>query len=226
MTKSERLMYLVNMIRNRGPVLVNEMAAECGVSPRTIYRDMNSLMRLNFPIYYNNGYRLARDVGFPSGGLAPDEVELVCYALRYNPLSQHPFFKSKFRIIEQKINCRGVRSSEAQQGSLFLFEKGHEALAKSRESDFIATFIQAICERRKIILCLSDDDTGGETVVPVAIKLRQAEVYLVVTVDGKSVEERAVRDVKFMRLTDEKFINRPLALVNQGAFLQKRVDDA
>ena len=78
MTKAERLMFLVTMIRHRGTVLVREMADECGVSPRTIYRDMNSLIKLNFPLYYENGYRLARDIEFLFGGFATDAIELIC----------------------------------------------------------------------------------------------------------------------------------------------------
>jgi len=58
MTKAERLIYLVNMIKNRGAIYVKDMANECGVSDRTIYRDMKSLSRMNIPLYNQNGYRL------------------------------------------------------------------------------------------------------------------------------------------------------------------------
>ena len=133
MTKAERLIYLVNMIRNRGTALVSEMASECEVTQRTIYRDINSLMKLNFPLYYDNGYRLARDVGFPFAGLNMEDVELICYSLRNNPLSRHPFFRRRFRVIEQNVQARFHKRLEAGQGSLFLFEKKHDSIEKSRE---------------------------------------------------------------------------------------------
>ncbi|MFQ6008334.1 MAG: helix-turn-helix transcriptional regulator, partial [Candidatus Zixiibacteriota bacterium] len=175
MTKAERLVYLINMIRNRGPVLVNKMADECGVSSRTIYRDINSLMRLNIPIYYNKGYRLARDIGFPFGMLSAEEIELICYAVRHNPLSKHPFFRRRFGIIEQKIQGKAIKTREERPANLFLFEKTQESIEKNRDSEIIARFLQAIYERRKILLSLRDERTRMSLHTPLAVRLESTQ---------------------------------------------------
>jgi len=218
-------MYLINMIRNRGPVLVKAMAGECSVTSRTIYRDMNSLMRLNFPVYYNNGYRLARDVGFPFGGPDRDDVELIGYALRNNPLTKHPFFKQRFRVIEEKIQSRPGRAREKEQGSLFLFERTNEAIEKNKDSEIIAKFLQAIFQRRKILLTPSDGHTGVTVCTPLAVKLRQAESYLVAMTDEKLLMEEPVAKVESLGLTEEKFVHRPLNLLRREASAQKSVDE-
>jgi len=225
MTKAERLIYLVNMIRNRGTALVSEMASECEVTQRTIYRDINSLMKLNFPLYYNNGYRLARDVGFPFAGLNMEDVELICYSLRNNPLSRHPFFRRRFRAIEQNIQARFHKRLEAGQGGLFLFEKKHDLIEKSRESDIIARFLKAIHERRKIVLTLVDSDAGRSACIPLAVKLRLSEPSLIVATEAKLVVEEPIRNIEYLRLTDEKFTQRPLHLLRRGLALQKKVDE-
>jgi hypothetical protein len=225
MTKAERLIYLVNMIRNRGTALVCEMANECEVTQRTIYRDINSLMKLNFPLYYNNGYRLARDVGFPFAGLNMEDIELICYSLRNNPLSRHPFFKRRLRIIEQNMQVRFHKRLEAGQGSLFLFEKKHDSIEKSRESDIIARFLKAIHERRKIALTLVDSDAGRSICIPLAVRLRQSEPSLIVATGAKLVAEEPIGNIEYLRLTDEKFTQRPLHLLRRGLALQKNVDE-
>ncbi len=225
MTKAERLVYLINMIRNRGPVLVNKMADECGVSPRSIYRDMNSLMRLNIPVYYNNGYRLTRDVGFPVGGLNAEEVELIGYATRHNPLSKHPFFKRRFRVIEQKIQGKVIKTREERPVSLFLFEKTHESIEKSRDSEIIARFLQAIYERRKIVVSLIDEHTQGSVYTPLAVRLGQTQSYLVVVTEAELLVEEPIGNVESIKLSDEKFTSRPLHLLRREALTQKGVDE-
>jgi len=225
MTKAERLIYLVNMIRNRGTALVREMASECDVSQRTIYRDINSLLKLNFPLYYDNGYRLARDVGFPFAGLNMEDIELICYSLRDNPLSRHPFFRCRFRVIEQNIQARFHKQLEAGQGNLFLFEKKHDSIEKSRESGIIARFLKAIHERRKIALTLVNSGSGRRICIPLAVRLRLSEPSLIVATETKLVIEEPIRNIEYLRLTDDKFTQRPMHLLRQGLALQINVDE-
>lgn len=215
MTKSERLMYLVNMIRNKGTVLVREMAVECGVSQRTIYRDVKSLMKLNFPLYYDNGYRLARDISFPFPGLDSEDVELICYSFRNNPLSNHPFFTQKFRVIEQDILARCRRSQGFGSGNLFLFEKDHDPVEKTQESDIIALFLRAIRDHRKITLTLVNNDNGNVVYIPLAIRLKQSGLSLVVVNDEKLLLEQPICNIDSVKLTDEIFTRRPLNLLRQ-----------
>ena len=58
MTKTERLMNLINLIKSREVVTVQDMSREFGISQRTVYRDLNTLSKMNIPVYYENGYRL------------------------------------------------------------------------------------------------------------------------------------------------------------------------
>ncbi len=224
MTKAERLIYLVNMIRNRGTALVSEMASEYEVTQRTIYRDINSLLKLNFPLYYDNGYRLAREVDFPFAGLSMEDVELICYSLRNNPLSRHPFFRRRFRVIEQNVQAKFHKRLGSGKGSLFLFERKHDSIEKSRDSDIIARFLKAIHERRKIALTLVDSDAGRRICIPLAVRLRQSEPSLIVATEAKLVVEEPIRNIEYLRLTDEKFTQRPLHLLRRGLALQNKVD--
>ncbi|MCH9032280.1 MAG: HTH domain-containing protein, partial [candidate division Zixibacteria bacterium] len=56
MTKAERLFHIVRFLRVRGKADISELAEECSVSHRTVYRDILSLSELNVLIYYENGY--------------------------------------------------------------------------------------------------------------------------------------------------------------------------
>ena len=225
MTKAERLMYLVNMIRNRGAVLVSEMANECGVTPRTIYRDMNSLTRLNFPLYYQHGYRLARDTGFPYAGPDAEDMEFICYSLRNNPLSKHPYFKRRFRVVEQKIRATTGTVRGAARATFFVFDKTYDPIQDNRESGIIARFLKAIQERRKIILTSVDGDFGDGIYIPLAVKLKQSKPYLLVAKGAGLIVEEPTRNITTIKLTNAKFIYRPLDLLSQDLSGKKKVDD-
>jgi hypothetical protein len=225
MTKAERLIYLVNMIKNRGSVFVRDMAMECGVSDRTIYRDLNSLSRMNIPIYYQNGYRLVRDTSVPFMDLSHDDMELIRYSLRSNPLFTNSFFKTKFRMIEQKILEKEKVGLTAVNKDLFIFDKRVEATEKSRGSEILSRYLMAIFENRKIKIKTSGDE-GFSTYIPVAIRIEQSKPELVLTDDNRrSTVEMPVEVIEDLKLADEKFGQRPTELLNSLG-VGKRVDVA
>ncbi|NPA40044.1 MAG: HTH domain-containing protein, partial [Thermodesulfobacteria bacterium] len=53
MTKLDRLLYILNKLDRGEKVRPADLAAELGVSERTVYRYINSLIDAGFPIYYD-----------------------------------------------------------------------------------------------------------------------------------------------------------------------------
>ena len=100
------------MLRTRQAVTVPQIVAECDVTERTVYRDLGSLSRMNIPVYYDNGYRLAREVQFPALELTAEEVELICLCLRVSPLTHEPDYARHFPQIERKLRQKLEYRSE------------------------------------------------------------------------------------------------------------------
>lgn len=167
------------MIRNRRVVRVVEMSEECAVSERTIYRDIASLARMQFPIYYNNGYRLARDPGLAIADLQTEEFDLICYCLRNNPLAVHQYFLNRMKTIEQKILCRRGRSCRSGIPPLLKFSKDRKVADERSESLVLTPFAQAIVDRRlvDIVMKTGQRRTG---LVPKLIHVGRDRIELVV----------------------------------------------
>ena len=97
--------------------------------------------------------------------------------------------------------------------------------SKKAGSDIIAQFLKAIHERRKIVLTLVNSDAGRSACIPLAVRLRLSEPSLIVATEAKLVVEEPIRNIEYLRLTDEKFTQRPLHLLRRGSALQKKVDE-
>ncbi len=84
MAKTERLFALMQRIRAEGPVTIDHLIAEFGVSERTLYRDLRTLVKMNVPVYYDGGYRLKAGAILPSDSFTMDEIGLIRLSLRCN----------------------------------------------------------------------------------------------------------------------------------------------
>ncbi len=59
MRTAARLLKLLAVLQEGSGLPAQALAARCGVSLRTIHRDLGALLRLGFPLRFDNGYRLA-----------------------------------------------------------------------------------------------------------------------------------------------------------------------
>jgi len=222
MTKAERLIYLINMIRGRGSLMVDEMSKECGVSLRTTYRDLESLVKMNIPIYYNNGYRLLDDQQLPLMELSSEEMDLVRYSLQNNPLVNNPYFRNRFHDIEQKIALRKGMKRKFGGRNLFLFERPVNSSASTRDSIMISDFVQAICESQKISVEFKGTGKKLVSVLPVAVKLRSSGNSLVVTSGrGMGLQELPVDEVESVQPTGERFSQHPADVTREPTMVGK-----
>ena len=86
MARSTRLLMLLQTLRGRSrPVTASALAAELGVSERTLYRDIADLIAQGAPIYGEAGvgYVLRPGLFLPPLMLTEDETEAIVLGLRY-----------------------------------------------------------------------------------------------------------------------------------------------
>jgi predicted DNA-binding transcriptional regulator YafY len=105
MTKYDRLLYIINLLRSRRTLNAARLAEECGVTERSIYRDIISLSEANIPIYYDNGYKLASDNFLPPLNFSFEEYSCLKLALESTPLELTGKYVSILKQVQAKIEA-------------------------------------------------------------------------------------------------------------------------
>jgi predicted DNA-binding transcriptional regulator YafY len=107
MSKSERLIFILSVLRGNKFLRAKDLAQKCGVSERTIYRDIISISGINIPIYYENGYRLINQEFLPPINFTSSEAKFLTTLLmprvKYHRKNAH---RTAERILDKLVACR------------------------------------------------------------------------------------------------------------------------
>ncbi len=103
MKKSGRLIYIINLIRNNRTLNAEKLAEKCGVTRRTIYRDIIELSEANIPVYYDRGYKMATNTFMPPLNFDIDEFIAVKLALDNYILNENSPYEISLKRAKAKI---------------------------------------------------------------------------------------------------------------------------
>ena len=105
MRKIERLLHILSILKANKRVQLNDLVRRCGVSERTIYRDIVDISASNIPIYYENGYRILPDGVVPPTCLSKPETRFLLKLLANSSIAKNPKNKRTANRIVDKINA-------------------------------------------------------------------------------------------------------------------------
>lgn len=115
MTKYDRLLYILNLLRSRRTLNAKNLAEECQVTERSIYRDILSLSEANVPIYYDRGYKLASESFLPTLNFTFEEYSVLRLALESSPLGRTGRKADVLRQVKAKVEASLSASTREQR---------------------------------------------------------------------------------------------------------------
>ncbi|MCD6162142.1 MAG: YafY family transcriptional regulator [candidate division Zixibacteria bacterium] len=74
MKKISRLLYMITLIDSSPGISIDRLSNKCGVSVRTVYRDIIDISEANIPIYYDKGYYILDTGKVPPLSFGKDEL--------------------------------------------------------------------------------------------------------------------------------------------------------
>lgn len=183
MTKYDRLLYILNLLRSRKTLNAARLAEECGVTERSIYRDIISLSEANVPIYYDNGYKLASDNFLPPLNFTIEEYACLRSALESTPLA---FSRRNSALLKQiKAKVEAGLSDVTREKKRTVSNATHIDIAVSQASERAETYFaqleQAVADQIAIEIDYETIEHGTTTrvVEPYFIVFRGHAFYFV-----------------------------------------------
>lgn len=159
MQRSGRLMKLLELLHGQAGLDAGALARACGMSPRTLQRDLDALGEAGFPVYFERGYRLAAPALLPPVTLTVDQA----LALRLSAetathradVTTARALSLAARKLEQALEAKPPDQRSQRQLTLPVQDPRAEACA--------AALAGAISERRTVRVAVASA-SGGEAV--------------------------------------------------------------
>lgn len=171
-SRIHRLLRILTLIQGESIWSAERLAQACGVTVRTIYRDMKTLEGAGIPYFHDtqtNGYRVRRDFFMPPVQLTLDEsLALVALGEHVGGRDQIPMTRAASRAVSKirSVMPHGLRD-ELEQLDKHLAVKLAKAGPFDGFDDVYALVRQAIVKRRSLSCCYdsvqkSRSGNGGE----------------------------------------------------------------
>lgn len=211
MSKYDRLLHILNMLRSRRNLNASRLAEECGVTERSIYRDIISLSEANIPIYYDHGYKLASDNFLPPLNFDFEEYTCLRLALESTPLSKTGRQAEVLKRIKAKIDAQ--LSEPVKQQRKISVETTHIEIPVTQvlddAEDYYGFIEQAIIDDLCLDIHYESIDSGRtrRIVEPYFIVFRSRAFYFVAYCRlRKSLRTFRVDRILDLVMTDEHFV--------------------
>jgi len=174
MPKHDRLLYILNLLRARKNLNARLIAIECGVTERSVYRDILTLSEANIPIYYDRGYKLASSNFLPPLNFNFDEYRALKIALESSPLILTGSYQASLKQVLAKVEAGlspQVKSVKAITRDTTHIKIGTSQASPSNEEMF-ALIEQGINESKQIRISYDAIESG--------LKERLVEPYFII----------------------------------------------
>ncbi|MFH1687147.1 MAG: YafY family protein [bacterium] len=211
MAKYDRLLFILNLLRSRRNLNAERLAEECGVTERSIYRDIVALSEANIPIYYDNGYKLASDYFLPPLNLDYEEYLAVRLSIQSSPLFRLGKYHDALRKALVKLDA--VISDSVRKQSRFTPPTTHieipTTLEQERCAEHYGSIEQAVSESRCLRLEYESIRSGiSERIVePYFIVFRGRAFYFVAKCHLRDdIRTFRLDRVHSLKLTEQTFL--------------------
>lgn len=213
--RADRLVSLVLLLRQRGRMSANALAAELEVSTRTVLRDIEALSTAGVPVYAergrHGGFALLPGFRTELSGLNPDEA-IALLTARSGRGGQVFGLSSALAAAMRKVVDalpEASRRTATQASQRLLVEPDTDLLSRRRNADDVPEHVMAEVRRAvlaghklRIHYATVSGDPTWRTVDPLGLVTVREKGYLLATVSGADRTYRLSRILEAEELPD------------------------
>lgn len=213
MAKASRLLFILNLVRSRKSLNAGRLAEECGVTERSIYRDIVALSEVGIPIYYDKGYKCTTDNWLPPLNFDFEEYMTLRLALESSPLRKSSKYRDLLKQVSAKVEATlSERVKESKRHHSFSTVTTVRTTFKPELVERFQPVIEEAIDRNRCLSMMYDSLESGpahRTVEPYFIIFRNHAFYMV----GWCTTRKAFRTFRLdrmsnLQMTEERFLRR------------------
>jgi predicted DNA-binding transcriptional regulator YafY len=203
-----RLLKLIHTIQAHPGLTAEELARECGVVSRQIYRDLKELDYAGVPLYNENGYRLAGKYLLQEVSFSLDEALSLLYGLKLVERQKELFPAQRVKEHLMAALPHGLRAVLENLDPSVVVADG-PAVDYAGKTEMFRILNRAIQESRQVELdyyCFGRDESNQRQVDPYNLIFKDGFWYLVAFCHWR-MERRLFRvdRIRHIHLLAEKF---------------------
>lgn len=206
-----RQLRILRKIQLNSSLNAKNLAQDLEVSERTIYRDINSLVESNFPIYFDNGYRLPENYFFPEVNFDIEELVTLFLSSRFLLKQKELPFYQPLKSALEKIE--GVVQPEHRKILWDLENKFTvgipEGIYDKKSQEIIGIINKAVIYRNSVKILyhtFSTDSIKERKLDPYGIFFSQDNWYLVAYCHlRKNVREFNIKRIREAEILNDAF---------------------
>jgi predicted DNA-binding transcriptional regulator YafY len=213
--RASRLLTILTTLQARGRVTAPELAAECAVSLRTIYRDVDALSAAGIPVYSergsDGGYRLLDGYRTQLNGLSAKEAESLFMAGLSGPAADLGIGAVMAAAQNKLLSAMPARMRAGAEQMRARFHLDAPAwFAEAERPQHLPVVADAVWAQHPLRMRYQSWKAEKQRVVqPLGLVLKSGAWYLVGRVDGDARTYRISRILELVVL-DQRF-ERPKA---------------
>lgn len=212
MAKSALMIEMIDLLRSRPGITIDQLASSMARSERTIYRWLNELsLDLHMPLYCHDGkYYLMNESDWKKVDLDPQELLALKLSLKSSPFLQaspiRKYAESAWVKIRDAAPCGQIESMSELIGKHSVANTAPVADVKSTVLDVLEDAVSHFKRIRVIYRSQKSNKVKKYTIDPYAIAFRRHSWYLIAYCfeHQKIIQFKLVR-LRYVEETDECF---------------------
>lgn len=213
--RASRLLSILTTLQARGLVTATALASECGVSLRTIYRDIDALSASGIPVYSergaDGGYRLLDGYRTQLNGLSSKEAEVLFLTGLSGPAADLGLGAITATAQNKLLSAMPAQLRVGAEQMRARFHLDAPAwFAQAEQPAHLPIVADAVWTQRSIHMRYQSwKAETNRTVEPLGLVLKSGAWYLVGQIDG-SVRTYRISRILELTILDQRF-ERPAA---------------
>jgi len=205
MRKTERLLYILSLLRSHRRLRASDLAKKCGVTERTVYRDIISISAANIPIYFDGGYKLLHNGFLPPTNLSENESNFLLGLLKSPLLAKGQPFDKTTKVIIDKIQT-GTSTENLKQ----CINIGGKLTERSGNEKYALKIEKAIRDKKAVTIDYLSlkNEKSKRKINPYALAFRRHAWYLI----GYCNLRKEIRTFRLGRIENLKIKNERIEI--------------